>query len=112
MSNKWSLIERPGGQIADTGDYDDGCWEITDGTNSLFTTGESSELESDELKQLVNLMNELDLSVVTEVDDLRYGLYIVGKENSRLWRFLHDKGLHDEFIKSGNTNDPDGYIPG
>jgi hypothetical protein len=56
-------------------------------------------------------MNELDLSVVTEVDDLRYGLYIVGKENSRLWRFLHDKGLHDEFIKSGNTNDSDGDIP-
>ena len=105
MSNKWRLEERPGGQIADTGDYDDGCWEITDGTNSMFTTGDSSELEADELEPLVNLMNELDLTVVTEVDDLRYGLYLVGKENSTLWRFLHDKGLHNEFINYNKSTE-------
>lgn len=99
MSNKQS--EQPwhakivgGGPIGESGDYDDGYWEITNGKTSFFTNDDdqsaSSEETEDQWARLTSALNEskanfwIDDSWMLELSHYKEGVADKDKEIARI----------------------------
>lgn len=108
-----------GGPIGDTGDYNDGHWEITNGKQSFFTSDDdqsaASEETEDQWVQLIAALNDCKAKFWTKGDDNAHGLemerdhYKAGiddkdKEIERLRRLVKeawDQALDNMIVDGG-----------
>ena len=79
----WRIETRGGGQIGDTGDYDDPYYVLTNGIIELVTKDDIAEMADD---ALVEILNELGVKWEDwKLSDAQYELYLE-KENCKKWK--------------------------
>lgn len=90
-----------GGPIGDTGDYNDGHWEITNGKQSFFTSDDdqsaASEETEDQWVRLIAALNDSKAKFWTRGDDHAAGLEM---ERDYYKAGLDDKDKEIERLKA------------